>query len=94
MKFSEAAAVFGANFDQIESLGVAVVEKAISSEDDGSGLDKIVEVFNSLNEKRASAMASGNKPEALVAMFGLIGIGHILDRVMASLCEEGENKDE
>lgn len=90
MKFSEAAAVFGANFDQIESIGVEVVERAISSEDDGSGIDKIVQVFNSLNAMRISAMASKNKDEALLAMFGLIGIGHVLDRVMSSLRAEGE----
>ena len=94
MRFSEAAAIFGANFDQIESVGIAFVEQAISTEDDGSGLDQIVDLFNGLNQKRLEATEEGNKREALVAMFGLIGIGHALNQVMNSLSEEGESSDE
>jgi hypothetical protein len=93
MKFAEATALFSSNFDQLEMLGIEIVEKALSDDDKGNeALDRVVNLFLSLDKARAEAMAVRDTQAALAALFGLIGIGSILGKVIEM--HSGETDDE
>jgi hypothetical protein len=95
MKFAEATALFSSNFDQLESLGIEIVEKALSDDDNGNeALERVVNLFLDLDKARAEAMANHDTQAALSALFGLIGIGSILGKVIEMYSEEGESVDE
>jgi hypothetical protein len=91
MKFAEATALFSSNFDQLESLGIEIVEKALSDDDKGDEmLDRVVNLFLSLDKARADALANHDTQAALSALFGLIGIGSILGKVIEMHSDEGK----
>ena len=92
MQLSKAAAVFFSNFDQIESLGMMVVNDAIDPRDiDNERLNELLEVFAMLESKREE---THDRREALCALFGLVGIGSMLQKVIHEvLSNEGEARD-
>ncbi len=59
MKFAEATALFSSNFDQLESLGIEIVEKALGDDDTGNEvMERVVNLFLDLDKARAEAMAN------------------------------------
>jgi hypothetical protein len=95
MKFAEATALFSSNFDQLESLGIEIVEKALSDDDKGDEmLDRVVNLFLGLDKARADALANHDTQAALSALFGLIGIGSTLAKVIENFNNAGESVDE
>jgi hypothetical protein len=93
MKFADATALFSSNFDQLEMLGIEIVNNALSDDDKGDEtMDLVVNLFLSLDRARAEAMADGDTQRALMALFGLIGMGSILEKVIEM--HKGETDDE
>lgn len=94
MKLSNAAAIFGANFDQIESLGLQIINQAIDpADEENQKLEELAEVFQLLEQQKDFALRNRNRKQALLAVFGLIGIGSILQKVIDEVLTEEESQN-
>lgn len=78
----EAINYFVAKFDQLEAVGLELVNEAIDEDNDESAAFDLCDVFSRLAEDKAIAMQNKDRTAAMAAVFGLIGVSHCINSII------------